>query len=103
MSNGKEPGFFSRRRSQNGKSKHTIRWKLAWSFIAVACFVAAFVGVAIGIHFDTLELAAQIEAEHVAELIADGAVENNSFTPRLQEYVSRLNSVRRRDVVIVDR
>ncbi|MGZ5229095.1 MAG: hypothetical protein ACXWC3_03535, partial [Burkholderiales bacterium] len=64
MSNGKEPGFFSRRRSQNGKSKHTIRWKLAWSFIAVACFVAAFVGVAIGIHFDTLELAAQIEAEH---------------------------------------
>ena len=103
MSNGKEPGFFSRRRSQNGKPKHTIRWKLAAAFIAVACFVAAFVGVAIAIHFETVEHAAQLEAEHVAELIADAAIENNSFAPRLQEYVARLNSVRKRDVVIVDR
>ena len=87
---------------QNLKPTRSIRWKLAGAFMAVACFVAAFVGVAIGIHFDTVELAAQLEAEHVAELIADTAIENNTFAPRLQEYVTRLNLVRKRDVVIVD-
>ena len=87
---------------RNVDPKRSIRWKLTAAFIAVACFVAAFVGVAIAIHFATVEQAAQLEAEHVAELIADAAIENNSFAPRLQEYVARLNSVRKRDVVIVD-
>src|SRR3984893_13537991 len=82
--------------------QRSIRWKLAAAFIAVACFVAAFVGVAIAIHFQTVERAALLEAEHVAELIADAAVENKGLAPHLQEYVSRLDSVRKRDVVIVD-
>ena len=84
------------------KPERSIRWKLATAFIAVACFVAAFVGVALAIHFDMVERAAQLEAGHVAELIADAAVENNISTPRLQEYVARLNSIRKRDVTIVD-
>jgi diguanylate cyclase (GGDEF)-like protein len=100
----------SEKRPRNGKpdlfswgsSNRSIRWKLAAAFIAVACFVAAFVGVAIAIHFATVERAAQLEAGHVAELIADAAMENNSFRSDLQEYVAHLNSVRKRDVVIVD-
>jgi diguanylate cyclase (GGDEF)-like protein len=98
-----EPGLFSRGSSNaDGKHKRSIRWKLAAAFIAVACFVAAFVGFAIAIHFETVKRAAQLEAEHVAELIADAAIENNTFTPRLQEYLTRLNAVRKRDIVIVD-
>jgi diguanylate cyclase (GGDEF)-like protein len=87
---------------QNVKPKRSIRWKLAAAFIAVACFVAAFVGVAIAIHIETVERAAQLEAEHVAELIADAAIENNGVASGLQEYVARLNSLRKRDVTIVD-
>jgi diguanylate cyclase (GGDEF)-like protein len=87
---------------QNVKPRRSIRWKLATAFIAVACFVAAFVGVAIAIYLQALEHAAQLEAGHVAELIADAATENDSFRPRLQEYVAHLHSLRKRDVVIVD-
>jgi len=87
---------------QNVKPKRSIRWKLAAAFIAVACFVAAFVGTAIAIHFETVERAAQLEAEHVAELIADAAIENNGVARGLQQYVARLNSLRKRDVTIVD-
>jgi diguanylate cyclase (GGDEF)-like protein len=80
----------------------SLRWKLAAAFMAVACFVAAFAGVAIAIHFAMVERAAQLEAAHVAELIADAVIENDTFRPRLQEYVVRLNLLRKRDVVIVD-
>jgi diguanylate cyclase (GGDEF)-like protein len=84
------------------RPERTIRWKLAAAFIAVASFVAVFVVVAITIQFETVERAAQLEAQHVAELIADAAIENGTLRPGLQEYVTRLNSVRKRDVVIVD-
>jgi diguanylate cyclase (GGDEF)-like protein len=87
---------------QNVKPGRSIRWKLGAAFIAVACFVAVFVGVVIAIHFETVERAAQLEAEHVAEMIADAATEKNVVGARLQEYVVRLDSVRRRDVTIVD-
>jgi hypothetical protein len=98
-----KPGLFKRGGpSADDKPKRSIRWKLAAAFIAVACFVAVFVGFAIAIHFETVKRAAQLDAEHVAELIADAAIENNSVRPDLQEYVARLNSVRKRDVVIVD-
>ena len=49
---------------QSFKPKRSIRWELAAAFTAVACFVAAFVGVAIAIHLQTLEHAAQLEAGH---------------------------------------
>jgi 4-aminobutyrate aminotransferase-like enzyme len=68
----------------------------------VACFVAVFVGVAVAIHFETVERAAQLEAEHVAELIADATIERGGLKPNLQAYVARLNSVHKRDIVIVD-
>jgi diguanylate cyclase (GGDEF)-like protein len=98
-----KPGLFNRGGpNADDKPKRSIRWKLAAAFIAVACFVAVFVGFAIAIHFETVKRAAQLDAEHVAELIADAAIENNSVRPDLQEYVARLNSVRKRDVVIVD-
>ena len=96
----RRPGLFSL-----ATYRRSIRWKLAAAFIAVDCFVLAFVGVAIAIQLDTIELAAQLEAAHVAELIADAAAENNTFTtstPHLQGYVTHLYSVRNRDVVIVD-
>jgi diguanylate cyclase (GGDEF)-like protein len=87
---------------QNFKPKRSIRWKLAAAFVAVACFVAAYVGVAIAVHLQTVERAAQLEATHVAELIADAVIVDNSIRPRLQEYVVSLNSLGKRDVVIVD-
>jgi methyl-accepting chemotaxis protein len=94
MPSSKKPGLFNWQGS--------IRWKFAAAFIAVACFVAAFVGVTIAIHFDTVERAAQLEATHVAELIANAAIESDRFRPGLQEYVVQLHSLRKRDVVIVD-
>jgi signal transduction histidine kinase/ActR/RegA family two-component response regulator len=87
---------------QDVKSERSIRWKLAAAFITVSCFVAVFAGIAIKIHVETVERAARLEAEDVAELIADAVIENRTVRPRLQEYVSRLNSLRKRDVVIVD-
>jgi diguanylate cyclase (GGDEF)-like protein len=87
---------------QTNKPNRSIRRKIAAAFIAVACFVAVFVGVTIAIHNATVESAAQLEAGHVAELIADAAMENNNFRPHLQEYVSHLTLLRNRDVVIVD-
>ncbi len=79
-----------------------VRWKVTAAFIAAACLVAALIYVAIAIQFETVEHSAQLGAADVAELIADAAIENNNFRPRLQEYVTRLNSLRKRDVVIVD-
>ncbi|HTD27926.1 MAG TPA: EAL domain-containing protein [Xanthomonadaceae bacterium] len=80
----------------------SIRWKLAAAFLGVACFVAAFVGVAIGIHLQAIERAAQLEATHVAELMADTATDDNGFKGRLQELVSRLHALQKRDFAIVD-
>lgn len=87
---------------QNVKLERSIRWKLAVAFMAVACFVAAYVGVAIGIHFETLERAAQLEAGHVAELIADTATEKNHVRSSLQDYVVRMHAMRKRDITVVD-
>ena len=87
---------------RNIKLRQSIRWKLAAAFVAVACAVAAFVGVAIIVHDETIERAGQLEATHVAELVADAAMQDNGFKPRLQAYVSHLYSVRKRDFVIVD-
>jgi two-component system sensor histidine kinase/response regulator len=87
---------------QNVKSGRSVHWKLAAAFITVACFVVAFVGVTIATQFETVERAAQLEAAHVAELIADIAIENNGWRPHLQEYFADLNSMRKRDIVVVD-
>ncbi len=83
-------------------SHRSIRWKLAAAFVLVACFVAAFVVAAIAIQFETVERAAQLEGAHVAELIAESAIEDNGFRRNLQEFVTRLHTLRKRDVVIVD-
>jgi diguanylate cyclase (GGDEF)-like protein len=80
-----------------------IRRKLAVAFISVACFVAAFVVVVIRIYDSSIERAALIEAEHVAEMVASSATEiglDNS--DRLQHYIADLNLLRKRDVVILD-
>ena len=82
--------------------QRSIRWKLSAAFLAVACFITMFVGVAMKIQFEAIDRAAQLEAKHVAELIAEAAMENEILRPNLQEYVSRLNLLRKRDVVIVD-
>jgi hypothetical protein len=66
MPSASKPGFFNCQRS--------IRWKLAAAFIAVACFVAAFVGVAIAIHLQTPEHAAQLETGHVSKAYDGGPV-----------------------------
>ena len=81
----------------------SLRGKLVAAFSAVAVFVAMFVAAVTAIHFATLDRAAQMEAEHVAEFIADAAVRNQEIQPRLQDYVARLTAIRKRDVVIVDR
>ncbi len=83
-------------------SNRSVQWKLVAAFLAVAVFVAAFVAIAIGLHLKTVDQAAQLEAIHVAELIADGAIEGGTIRPDLQDYVLRLHALRARDVVIVD-
>jgi diguanylate cyclase (GGDEF)-like protein len=82
--------------------RQSIRWKLVAAFIAVACFIAAFVGVAIAIQFQSIERAARLEATHVAELMADSATDNGDFKPGLLEYMAKLDSVQTRDFVVVD-
>lgn len=91
-----------RRAMQIATPQKSLQWKLAGAFIAVACFVAAFVGVVIALHVDALERAARLEAAHVAELIADAAIQNQSLRPDLQEFVKRLYAQRNRDIVILD-
>jgi diguanylate cyclase (GGDEF)-like protein len=80
----------------------SLRGKLVAAFSAVAIFVAMFVAAVTAIHFSTLDRAAQIEAAHVAEFIAEATVRNRQVQPQLQDYVARLNALRKRDVVIVD-
>jgi diguanylate cyclase (GGDEF)-like protein len=84
------------------KPERSIRWKLAAAFIAVAGFVAVFVGVAIAIRLQTTDRAARLEAGHVAAVIADAVADSKGFRPHLQEYVSDFEALRHRDVVIVD-
>ncbi len=85
------------------KPQRNIRWKLAAAFIAVASFVAVFVAVVMAIHVSTVERAAQLEATHVAELIADTASDSLSPRSTMQDYIDRLNVSQKRDVVIVDK
>jgi len=80
----------------------SIRWKLAVTFLALASAIVAFVGVVISIHIETVDLAARMEAGHVAELIADAAVEDGRVKGNLQEYVAHLTSAQKRDLVVVD-
>jgi signal transduction histidine kinase/CheY-like chemotaxis protein/HPt (histidine-containing phosphotransfer) domain-containing protein len=68
----------------------------------MSCFVTAFIGGAIAIQYVTIERAAQLEAVHVAELIADVSRHKDNTGPHLQEYVARLNTLHQRGVVIVD-
>jgi len=93
------------KKSKSAQERHStlsIRWKLAAAFIAAALFVAAFVGFAIAIQIQTVERAAQLEAAHVAEVIGESVMEGDRAKPGLQQYIARLNAVRKRDVVIVD-
>jgi signal transduction histidine kinase/DNA-binding response OmpR family regulator len=80
----------------------SIRWKLAGAFLTMSCFVTAFIGGAIAIQYVTIERAAQLEAVHVAELIADVSRRKENSGPHLQEFVVRLNTLHQRGVVIVD-
>jgi diguanylate cyclase (GGDEF)-like protein len=80
----------------------SIRWRLAAAFTAVAVLVAAFVGVAIWIQSESIERAAQLEAAHVAGLMAYSVTDNGVFKPHMQEYISHLASVDKRDFVIID-
>ena len=82
--------------------QQSLQWKLAAAFIAVAFFVAAFVVVVIAFHVDALERAARLEGAHVAELIADVAIQNGTLRPDLQAFVDDLVAPRHRDIVIVD-
>jgi signal transduction histidine kinase/ActR/RegA family two-component response regulator len=49
-----------------------------------------------------VERAARLEAQDVAELIANGVVEGGRIRPDVQEYVARLSSISDRDFVVVD-
>ncbi len=80
-----------------------IRRKLALAFVLVACFVAAFVSVVTRLYDAAVERAVLAEAEHVGEMVATAAAEiglDNSA--QLQHYIEDLNTLRKRDVVIVD-
>ena len=80
----------------------TLRVKLLAAFLAIAAFVAASVGMAVVMHYDTVERAAQLEAAHLAEMIADAAIERDRFRPDLQAYVTGLHVLHKRDIVVVD-
>jgi diguanylate cyclase (GGDEF)-like protein len=85
------------------KPRQTIRWRLAMAFGSGALFIVLFVGIAISAHVEQVELAAKLEATHVAELMADTVVEGRGFRPDLQGRVSHLFSDDKRDFVVVDR
>jgi diguanylate cyclase (GGDEF)-like protein len=69
----------------------------------VALFVAVFVVGAIKMQFETVNRAALVEAEHVAEMIGLTTIEYGFSNPaQLKDYVARLAKMRKRDVVIVD-
>ena len=80
----------------------SIQGKLGAAFLVVACFVAAFVGITLTIYFETVDLAARLEAQHVAELIGEAVVTDDRLRPDVQEYIVRVNSIRERDIVVVD-
>jgi hypothetical protein len=95
-------GPLSQRLQAGVRKGDSIRWKLALAFLIMSCFVTAFIGGAIAIQYVTIERAAQLEALHVAELIADVSRHKENSGPHLQEYVARLNTLHQRGVVIVD-
>ena len=82
----------------------SIRWKLVFALGGVAIGVLLFAAVAMSRQLATIELAASLEARHMALGIAEASREIGlANTDRLQEYVMRMNQANRRDVVIVDR
>jgi diguanylate cyclase (GGDEF)-like protein len=85
------------------KPRQTIRKKLAMAFGVGALFIALFVGIAISAHLAEVELAAKLEASHVAELMADTVQDEHGIKPHLQREVSRLFMDDKRDFAIVDR
>jgi diguanylate cyclase (GGDEF)-like protein len=85
------------------KPRQTIRLRLVMGFGVGAAFIALFVGIAITAHVEQVELAAKLEASHVAELMADTVVDEHGIKPHLQDYVSRLFSIDKRDFALVDR
>ena len=80
----------------------SLRWKLLSAFGGVALFVAAFVVVAIAIQIRSNERAARLEATHIAELVAARVKNGSPSTTSLQDYISRITAVRKRDFVVVD-
>jgi diguanylate cyclase (GGDEF)-like protein/PAS domain S-box-containing protein len=94
---------FGARATRLLSTKRGIRWKLAASFLVVVAFVAVYVVATIRMQLDTIERAAVMEAQHVAEMVGAAAMELDLSNPAgLQDYITRLNRVRKRDVVIVD-
>jgi len=86
----------------NIRPGRSIRWKLAAAFVAVAGFVAVFVGFAVATWFGTIDEAAQLEAGHVAKVVADAVIDDKGFRPGLQDYVANFHSLHKRGIVIVD-
>lgn len=80
----------------------SLRWKLLSAFGGVNLFVAAFVVVAIAIQIRSNERAARLEATHIAELVAARVKNGSPSTTSLQDYISRITAVRKRDFVVVD-
>lgn len=82
----------------------SIRWKLLGAFliVLVGSIIVAFTSIVL--HRDAADRASMLEAENVAQTIANGAqFEPLTNAGNLQQYVDRLGNLMERDIIIVDR
>src|SRR5437764_1330145 len=81
----------------------SLRVKLGATFGAFSMVVAAGVIAMLIMQLESIERAALLEAEHLANVIAlSTSVEPGGNPDVAEKYVERLNSIYKRDVVIVD-
>ena len=81
----------------------SLRVKLGATFAAFSMVVAAGVIAMLIMQLESIERAALLEAEHLANVIAlSTSVEPGGNPDVAEKYVERLNSIYKRDVVIVD-
>jgi diguanylate cyclase (GGDEF)-like protein len=81
----------------------SIRQKLIAAFLFVSLLIALVAFSAIKTQFDTIERAALLEAEHLANSVAHTGIDDVLSKPKfLQDYIHGMDTLYRRDIVIVD-
>jgi diguanylate cyclase (GGDEF)-like protein len=81
----------------------SIRFKIFAAFLLTLSIIVALVATAIRMQFSTIEIAASLEAQHIADSVAAvGLDQTNHSKPELQRYVEEISKSYNRDIVVVD-